>query len=61
MNNQKVVITGIGTINPLAHNLIDTWENIVDGTSGIDFLTCFDTDGFDTKFGGEVKNFINFS
>ena len=57
MNNQKVVITGIGTINPLAHNLIDTWENIVDGTSGIDFLTCFDTDGFDTKFGGEVKNF----
>tara|TARA_A100001037_G_scaffold110149_1_gene100456 strand:+ start:9703 stop:10944 length:1242 start_codon:yes stop_codon:yes gene_type:complete len=58
MKNSKVVITGIGTINPLGHNTVETWENIINGNSGVDFLTSFDTEGFDTRFGAEVKGFI---
>ena len=58
MKATRVVITGIGTINPLANNIESTWEHIVNGVSGVDFLTAFDTEGFDTKFGAEVKGFV---
>ena len=34
-----------------------TWESIVAGKSGIDFITSFDTDGFDTTFAAEVRGF----
>jgi 3-oxoacyl-[acyl-carrier-protein] synthase II len=54
---QRVFITGIGVISPLGLDLASTWEGIVRGTSGVDFLTSFNTDGFDTRFGAEVKGF----
>ena len=53
----RVYITGIGVISPLGLDLPSTWEGIKQGHSGIDFLTSFDTDGFDTRFGAEVKGF----
>ena len=54
---QRVYITGIGVISPLGLDLPSTWEGIVQGRSGVDFLTSFDTEGFDTRFGAEVKGF----
>ena len=54
---QRVFITGIGIISPLGLDLASTWEGIVRGTSGVDFLTSFNTEGFDTRFGAEVKGF----
>ena len=54
---QRVFITGIGVISPLGLDLASTWEGIVRGTSGVDFLTSFKTEGFDTRFGAEVKGF----
>ena len=54
---QRVFITGIGVISPLGLDLASTWEGIVRGTSGVDFLTSFNTEGFDTRFGAEVKGF----
>lgn len=57
-NGQKrVVITGVGTISPLGLNLNDSWSNLMNGQSGIDTITKFDTEKFDVKFAGEVKNF----
>lgn len=53
----RVYITGIGVISPLGLDLNSTWEGIVQGRSGVDFLTSFDTEGFDTRFGAEVKGF----
>ena len=53
----RVYITGIGVISPLGLDLATTWEGITAGRSGVDFLTAFDTEGFDTRFGAEVKGF----
>ena len=54
---QRVYITGIGVISPLGLDLSSTWDGIKQGRSGVDFLTSFDTEGFDTRFGAEVKRF----
>ena len=56
-NFHRVYITGIGVISPLGLNPATTWEGIAQGRSGVDFLTSFDTEGFDTRFGAEVKGF----
>ena len=53
----RVYITGIGVISPLGLDLVSTWDGISNGKSGVDFLTAFDTEGFDTRFGAEVKGF----
>src|SRR5947209_1129977 len=57
MNRRRVVVTGLGTVNPLALNVADTWRALLAGTSGIAPITLFDTAAFKVKFGGEVKNF----
>ena len=57
MTKRRVVVTGLGTINPLGNNVEDTWENLVNGVSGIDSITSFDTSNLPVTFAGEVKNF----
>lgn len=54
---RRVVITGMGTINPLGHNLEETWENVKKGVCGIDRITQIDTTDFTVKLAGEVKDF----
>lgn len=54
---RRVVITGMGTINPLGHNLEETWENVKKGVCGIDRITQIDTTDFTVKLAGEVKNY----
>ncbi|MFC1907049.1 beta-ketoacyl-ACP synthase II [Chloroflexota bacterium] len=55
--NNRVVITGIGVLSPLGMDLPSNWEGLIAGKSGIDYITLFDTEGFETKFAGEVKGF----
>jgi len=55
--NNRVVVTGIGILCPLGLNATDTWEGLIAGRSGIDYITHFDPEPFDTKFAGEVKGF----
>jgi 3-oxoacyl-[acyl-carrier-protein] synthase II len=55
--NNKVVITGIGTLNPLGMDMPSTWDGLINGKSGIDYVTLFDASDLDTKFGGEIKGF----
>ncbi|MDP4272364.1 MAG: beta-ketoacyl-ACP synthase II, partial [Bacteroidota bacterium] len=54
---KRVVITGMGVITPLGNEINEFWNNIVNGTSGANVLTKFDTTNFKTKFGCEVRNF----
>ena len=57
MELKRVVVTGIGAITPLGNNVLDFWKNLVDGVSGANLITHFDTEKFKTKFACEVKNF----
>jgi len=55
--NNRVVVTGMGIICPLGLDVATTWEALIAGKSGIDYITRFDTTNFITKIAGEVKNF----
>lgn len=54
---RRVVITGMGTVNPLGNNLNDTWENVKKGVCGIGPITSLDVTNHAVKVAGEVKNF----
>ena len=54
---RRVVITGMGTVNPLSSDLKGYWQGLCAGKSGIAAIELFDTSAFKVRFGGEVKNF----
>jgi beta-ketoacyl-acyl-carrier-protein synthase II len=54
---EKIVITGLGTINSLGSNTRETWENAKSGVSGVGYITQFDTSDSQVKFACEVKDF----
>jgi 3-oxoacyl-[acyl-carrier-protein] synthase II len=56
MTRRRVVITGLGTVNPLANCVPDYWAALLAGQSGIARIEQFDTSAFKVHFGGEVKN-----
>ena len=56
-SDNRVVVTGIGILCPLGLDIFATWEELIAGKSGIDYITLFDPEPFDTKFAGEVKGF----
>ncbi|MCR5194949.1 MAG: beta-ketoacyl-ACP synthase II [Pseudobutyrivibrio sp.] len=53
---RRVVITGMGTVNPLANNVNETWDAVKKGKCGIGPITHFDTSELKVKLAGEVKN-----
>ena len=57
MDSRRVVVTGLGLITPIGMGVETTWENLINGKSGIGKITCFDTSAFPTQIAGEVKNF----
>lgn len=57
MELKRVVVTGIGTVNPLGNNINDYFNNLHEGKNGACLITRFDTTLFKTKFACEVKNF----
>jgi 3-oxoacyl-[acyl-carrier-protein] synthase II len=54
---RRVVITGMGTCNPLGNDVDTTWANVVNGRSGIGPITLFDASGYKAQIAGEVKAF----
>ena len=54
---EKVVITGMGTINPLGLSVEETWQNALAGKSGIGPITLFDASDYLVNLAGEVKGF----
>ncbi len=55
--DRRVVITGMGVISPVGNDLETFWSNLKNGVSGIRNIEAFDTTAFDTRFGGEVRDF----
>lgn len=54
---RRVVVTGLGTVNPIAHSVRPYWQGLLAGTGGIAPLTLIDVSNHKVKFGGEVKAF----
>src|SRR4029079_990743 len=57
MELKRVVVTGMGAITPLGKSVPEYWDGLINGVSGADNITQFDTAKFKTKFACEVKDF----
>ena len=57
MELKRVVVTGMGALTPLGNNVNDYWNRLVDGVSGADMITLFDSSKFKTRFACEIKGF----
>ncbi len=57
MSRRRVVVTGLGCVSPVGNTVAQSWENLLAGRSGIDFITQFDPSKFACRFAGEVKGF----
>lgn len=54
-DSQRVVVTGLGTINPIGNTVQEFWGNLKEGKSGIRKITLFDPGDYHTDFAGEVS------
>ena len=57
MGQRRVVITGIGTINPIGNNIEQYFRNLEQGVSGADTITAFDATKFSSRVACQVKDF----
>ncbi len=57
LENRRVVITGLGIISPIGTGVEQFFSALKEGKCGIDTVTRFDTEGYDAKIAGEVKDF----
>jgi len=55
--NSRVVVTGIGMVTPVGLDVSSTWQNLINGESGVDVITQFDPAITETKIAAEVKGF----
>ena len=56
MEKRRVVITGMGTVNPLGHNVADTWQAVRNGVCGIAPITQYDAAPQKVHLAAEVKD-----
>lgn len=56
---RRVVVTGMGLVSPVGNTVEESFQNLVSGKNGIDFITLFDASNDKVKIAGEVKN-LNF-
>ncbi len=57
MDNRRVVITGMGTVNPLGLDVETAWKNLVAGESGAGPITRFDSSPLQVHIAAEIKDF----
>ena len=57
MTRRRVVITGMGTVNPLGHDVESTWAALLGCRTGVSRNQLFDAGTFPTTFGAQVKGF----
>jgi len=55
LSKRRVVITGLGIVSPVGNDVASAWATILAGRSGIAVIERFDTGGFPTHFGGEIR------
>ncbi len=57
MRERRVVITGMGTVNPLGHSVDESWQTVLSGRSGIRNIERFDASNLACRIAGDVKEF----
>ncbi len=57
MSRRRVVVTGMGMVSPLGNNVKDSWDNVIEGKSGVSTIEHFDASQFSTRFAAQVKDF----
>lgn len=57
MEFPRIVVTGMGIVSPVGLNVTESWDNIKNGRSGIDWIQRFTTDHINIQIAGEVKDF----
>ncbi|KAJ8476330.1 hypothetical protein OPV22_020057 [Ensete ventricosum] len=57
MKQRRVVVTGMGVVTPLGHDLDTFYTNLLEGVSGISEIETFDCSNFPTRIAGEIKSF----
>jgi len=58
LSKRRVVVTGLGIVSPVGHDIATAWGAIVAGRSGIAPITRFDTTRFPVHFGGEIRDLV---
>ncbi len=54
---RRVVVTGVGLVTPIGNDVETTWNGLMTGANGADYINRFDTENFPVKFACEVKGF----
>lgn len=54
---RRAVVTGIGLVSDVGNTTEETWTALIEGRSGVDYITHFDASAFSVRFAAEVKNF----
>ena len=54
---ERVVVTGIGLVTPIGLDRKSTWDSLIEGKSGIDYISLFDAEGYESRIAGEVNEF----
>lgn len=57
MSQRRIVVTGLGLLSPVGNTVVESWDAICNGRSGIDLITEFDTSQLATRIAGEIRNF----
>ena len=57
MIGRRVVVTGMGILSPLGNTVVETWQGILAGKSGVAPIDGFDVSAYSTRFSASVKNF----
>jgi 3-oxoacyl-[acyl-carrier-protein] synthase II len=56
LSKRRVVVTGLGIVSPVGHDIATSWQSILAGKSGIANIERFDSSKFPVHFGGEIRN-----
>lgn len=54
---KRVVVTGLGTVNPLGLSVTESWQALLAGKSGVEDITSFDASDMSVRFAASVKDF----
>ncbi len=54
---ERIVVTGMGTVNPLGLSVAESWKNLIEGVSGVGPITQFDSSPLQVHIAAEVKGF----
>jgi beta-ketoacyl-acyl-carrier-protein synthase II len=54
---KRIVVTGMGTVNPLGYSVEESWQNALNGVSGVGPITIFDASDLLVRIACEVKDF----